>query len=99
MMLIRTSSAYLGRSGGSATRAAATRRRASLATTARPEEAFRPQQQDDHEQPEHHQLLERAGQERGPERLGQPHDEAAGEGAEKLPIAPNPTHHEGHDIE
>ena len=48
---------------------------------------------------EDHQLLERAGQERGAERLGQPDDEAAQQGAEEVAHAAEHHDHEGHDVE
>src|SRR5258705_4252098 len=98
-MLISTSSAYLGRSGGTATSRASARAMASLAATARSEQALRAQEQHDHEETEDHELLERAGQEGGPEGLGQAHDEPAQEGAQEIAHAPQHHDHEGHDVE
>ena len=48
---------------------------------------------------EDHELLERAGQERGPERFGEAHDEAADERAQEVAHAAQHHHHEGHDVE
>src|SRR2546422_506056 len=96
---MRISRKYGGRKGGATTRMPTARPAMTSAATPTSDESRRPEEQHEDEQRKDDQLLERAGHERGAERLGQPHDEAAQQRAYEVAHPTEHYHHERHDVE
>src|SRR5438034_10269204 len=97
--LIRISRKYGGRNDGATSRTPSATPASTSAPTPAPEQPGRPEEQHQHEEREDHELLERAWQQRGTERLGQPYDEAAQQRADEVAHAAQHHDHERHDVE
>src|SRR2546425_8694316 len=82
--LIRISRKYGGRNGGASTRIPSASPPKTSAATPASEQPGRPEEQHEDEEREDDELLERAGQQRGAERLRQAHDEAAQQRADEV---------------